>query len=432
MLRVIVILVTAAIVVAIAWFLGALPGTVSAEIGAYSFEAAAPVVGLGLLVLFLVLYLIVRLIGGLIFAPRRFRRWRLERRREQGDAAVTRALLALGAGEADGARREAARSRRLLGDTPQTLVLAAEAGRIAGQEEEAAAAFRALAARPDAAFLGLRGLLRQAINRQDWTEASALARQAEQAHPGAAWLRAERRELAMRTGAWSEALALADADAPKASLAAAAADSEPDPARALQFAKQAWDEDPALVPAALAYARRLREAGRAGRALEVLHRTWASTPHPDLGALALEPLAAPLDRVQEAKRLAQESPNHPESHLLLARTSLDAGLTGEARRHAEIARDSGLDQRRVWTLLADIAEAEGDTEASRTAQRDALRQAAKAGPDPVWRCGACGTTLPAWHAACPNCGTPGQVAWGTHAPARRPDQSLAIRPVVSD
>ena len=429
MLRVIVILVTAVIVVAIAWFLGALPGTVTAEIGAYSFEAAAPVVGLGLLVLFVVLFLVVRLIGALIFAPRRLRRWRLERRRVQGDAAVTHALLALGAGEADGARREAARSRRLLGDTPQTLVLAAEAGRIAGQEEEAAAAFRALAARPDAAFLGLRGLLRQAIARQDWTEAAALARQAERAHPGAAWLRGERRELAMRTGAWSEALALADADAPKAALAAAAADAEPDPARALQFAKRAWAEDPTLVPASLAYARRLRETGHAGRALEVLRRTWASTPHPDLAALALEPLTAPLDRVQEAKRLAQENPDHPESQLLLAQTALDAGLTGEARRHAEIARDMGLDQRRVWTLLADVAEAEGDSEASRTAQRDALRQAAKAGPDPVWRCTACGTTLPAWRAACPACGTPGQVVWGTSAPARRQGQSLAVRPV---
>ena len=59
MLRVILGLIVAVLVVAIAWFLAGLPGTVSAEIGDYSFDAAAPVVALGLLLLFIVLYLAV-------------------------------------------------------------------------------------------------------------------------------------------------------------------------------------------------------------------------------------------------------------------------------------------------------------------------------------------------------------------------------------
>lgn len=419
MLRVIGILIAAAIVLAIAWALAGLPGTVSAEIGGYAYEARASVTALGLLVLFLVLYLVVRLVGVLLASPRTTRRWRLERRRRQGELAITRTLLALGAGEPGGARREAARSRKLLGDTPQTLLLAAEAGRLAGQEGEAEAAYKVLTENPQASFLGLQGLLRQAIARQDWTEAAALARQAEQAHPGAAWLRGERRVLATRTGAWSEALALTDADQPKAALAAAAADAEPDAARALRLAKQAWDEDPALTPAALAYGRRLRQMGRSDRALDVMRRTWARAPHPDLAAFVWEPLPAALDRVYEAKRLAQENPDHPESHLAVARASLEAGLTGEARRHAELARDAGFDQRRLWTLLADIAAAEGDDEQHRTAQRDALRRAANAPPDPVWRCEACGNQLAAWRPACPACGTPGRVAWtaGTAFPA---------------
>src|SRR5439155_24956275 len=174
-----------------------------------------------------------------------------------GDVAVTRTLLALAAGERGDARREASRARRLLGDTPQTLLLAAEAGRLAGRDDEAQTAFRALAARQDAAFLGLRGLLRQAIEREDWAEAAALARQAEDVQPGAAWLRHERARLAVRAGNWSDALALADAEAPKAALAAAAAEAEPDASRALRLAKQAWQDDPSLPSAALAYATRL-------------------------------------------------------------------------------------------------------------------------------------------------------------------------------
>ncbi len=141
MLRVLLALVTAAVVVAIAWLLAGLPGTVNAEIGNYSFEAAAPVVAFGLLVGFLVLYLLVRLVGFILGLPRRIRRARFEQRRRQGDLAITRTLVALGAGEFGGARREAARARRLLGDTPQTLLLTAEAGRLAGQEGEAEGAF---------------------------------------------------------------------------------------------------------------------------------------------------------------------------------------------------------------------------------------------------------------------------------------------------
>ncbi len=321
---------------------------------------------LGLLLLFVVLYALLRLLGAAVRLPRTLRARQAARRRRLGDQAVTRTLLALAAGEKGDARREAGRARRLLGDTPQTLLLAAEAGRLAGREDEAEVAFRALAARDDAAFLGLRGLLRRAIEREDWAEAAALARQAEAVQPGAAWLRQERARLAVRAGDWSDALALADADAPKAALATAAAEAEPDPARALRLARQAWQEDPSLAPAALAYATRLARGGRESRALAAIRHSWSIAPHPDLAAFALAPVADRLARMQAAQTLTQANPEHAESRLLLARTALDAGLTGEARRHAEAARAAGLNQRRLWLLLAEIEETEGgDTEAGR-------------------------------------------------------------------
>jgi uncharacterized protein HemY len=191
-------------------------GRVSAEIGS-SVSRLPPRWCAGLL-----LFAVCRVppLGALVRLPRTCARLRQWRRRHR-DAALTRTLLALAAGETGDARREASRARRLLGDTPATLLLAAEAGRIAGRNDEAETAFRALADRRDAAFLGLRGLLRQAIERQDWTTATALARQAEAVEPGAAWLRRERFRLAVRAGEWSDALALADADAPKAALAVA-------------------------------------------------------------------------------------------------------------------------------------------------------------------------------------------------------------------
>jgi len=414
MRRILLVLVIGGIVLALGWALAGLPGRVSGEIGDITFEAATPAVAIGLLVLFGVLYALFRMLGAAIRLPRTLRRRQAIRRRRSGDVAVSRTLLALAAGEKGDARREASRARRLLGDTPQTLLLAAEAGRIAGRTDEAEAAFRALAARDDAAFLGLRGLLRQAIEREDWPEAAALARQAEAVQPGAAWLRRERARLAVRAGDWSDALALADADAPKAALAAAAADAEPDATRALRLANQAWKDDPSLSPATLAYASRLRSAGREKRALAAIRHGWSIAPQPDLAAFALAPVTDRLARMSAAQRLTEANPDHAESRLLLARAALDAGLTGEARRHAEAARATGLNQRRLWLLLAEIEEAEGgDTEAGRLAQRDALRHAATADPDPQWRCTACHTAHADWRPSCPDCFTVGSLRWST-------------------
>jgi HemY protein len=91
---------------------------------------------------------------------------------------------------------------------------------------------------------------------------------------------------------------------------------------------------------------------------------------------------------------------------------LDAGMTAEARRHLEAAQNAGLNQRRVWLLAAELEEEEhGDTEAGRLAQRDALRHAGSAEPDPEWRCTTCHSPQPAWRAACPVCLTPGSLTW---------------------
>jgi HemY protein len=414
MRRILFVVVTAAVVLAVAWALAALPGRMTANIGDITFEAATPVVALGLLLAFVLLYALFRLLGAAVGLPGSLRRRAAVRRRKAGDAATTRTLLALAAGETGEARREAHRARRMLGDTPATLLLAAEAGRIAGRTDEAVAAFRALSERDDAAFLGLRGLLRHAVEREDWQEAAALARKAEAVQPGAAWLRRERARLAVRSENWSDALALADPDAPKAALATGAADAEADVGRATRLAKDAWQNDPSLTPAALAYARRLRAAGRENRALATIRHSWSIAPHPELAAFALAPVSDPLAHMQAARKLTEANPEHAESRLLLARAALDAGLTGEARRYAEAARAAGVNQRRLWLLLADIDEAEG------VDQRASLRHAATAEPDPTWRCGACHTAHAEWHPSCPNCFTVGSLHWTAGGPTVAP------------
>ena len=420
MRRVLLVLLIGAVVLALAWALPAFPAG-SAAISATSASRPTPVAALGLLLLFALLYAVFRLLGaaGPPAAPAVASGGRCgaPHRRRRGDPH----LLALAAGETGDARREASRARRLLGDTPATLLLAAEAGRLAGRNDEAEAALRALADRRRCGFP------RPARPAASGHRARGLGRGRGPGAPGrgggagAAWLRHERCRLAVRAGEWSDALALADADAPKAALAVAAAEAETRCRTGAAAGETGLAGRSSLSPAALAYASRLRAAGRERRALVVIRHSWAIAPHPDLADFALAPVSDGLQRMQAAQRLTEANPDHAESRLLLARSALEAGLTGEARRHAEAAAATGLNQRRLWLLLAEIEEAEGgDTEAGRLAQRDALRRAATADPDPTWQCDACHTAHASWHPSCPDCFTVGSLRWSTQPAAPSP------------
>ncbi|HEX3349029.1 MAG TPA: heme biosynthesis HemY N-terminal domain-containing protein [Acetobacteraceae bacterium] len=414
MRRIIAVIFVAAITLAVAWYIAGLGGQVGVTIAGYTFEATAPVAVLFFLLAVLAVYIVVRVVGAIFFGiPAALGRSRERGRRSKGDAAITRTLVAIAAGDRGDARREAVRAQRLLGETPQTLLLAAEANRLAGDETAASEIYRKLSERDDAAFLGLRGLFRQAMARQDWTEAAAIAARAERVHPGAAWLREERAQLAIRTGNWSQALLLSPPDVPSVALKTAVAEQTSDPREAMRLARQAFEQDPSFTPGVLAYARRLRAEGRESRAQEAIRTGWKAHPQPDLAEFFLAPVTGAANRLTAAAKLAAVNPAHLETMLLLSRLALDAGRLAYARRNAEAALAAGCNERRLWVLIADIEATErGDTEEGRAAQRDALRRAATADADPAWRCEVCGTVHDAWHPACPVCHAAGRITWG--------------------
>ena len=66
-----------------------------------------------------------------------------------------------------------------------------------------------------------------------------------------------------------------------------------------------------------------------------------------------------LKRVKRYERLLSFNPEHPESHIALAETALDAELWGEARNHLE--RAAGDDpSARVCRMMADLEERSGE------------------------------------------------------------------------
>jgi HemY protein len=425
----ILILIVLAAGVAVAFRFHEIGGTVEIRVADHFVGVSFPIALLILIGFILAILGLVSLWGALRRAPARSRVRRTFRRRAEGDAAVTRALVALAAGTAEQARIEVRKARQNLGDTPQTLLLAAEAERMAGRDKAAEEVFRTLAQREDARFLGLRGLLRQAMARGDWDAALALAREAEATEPeAAAWLREERTQLALHVRDWREALALAPTNAARAPLALAAAAQERDTTRATDLERQAFEADPGFAPAALAYARRLRDGGNLRRSRSVLEEAWGKAPHPSLAEPYLAEERDVLMRVKAAEALIRRSPQHPESRLLLARTALDAGLTGRARNALESLQREGRGDRRAYLMLAELEEAErGDTPETRATQARLLREAATALPEPRWRCGNCGAEHAQWTPVCNACDTVGQIAWTGGRPGTGPATTGAPR-----
>ena len=414
------------VMVATEWF-AARPGAVSIVWQGWRIDTSFGILLLAVMAIALIAALAYRVWRSMVRAPRELGRWRRERRRRQGYVALTSGLVAVAAGDAREARRHARRADELLDEPPLTMLLAAQAAQLTGDEAEARRHFTQMLARPETEFLALRGLITQALKSGDRDEALRLARRARLLRPRTAWVESTLLELETASGNWDAARstlgsaqragalppAAAQHHAAAVALEAArtaAADGRP--RDALAAAQRAWKAAPDHPAVAPALARRYLALGRRRAARRVVERAWTRTPHPELASLweEIEPAEGPVARVKRAERLARLAPRHRESHLALARAALDAKLWGEARRHltAAIAADGDVASSAASRLMARLEEQDG---ADPAASKAWLERAADAPPDPAWTCGACGATSAEWHATCPNCGAFDRIDW---------------------
>jgi HemY protein len=411
MLRAVKFILLAAVLLVLAWWIGGLPGDVTAHAGRYTVETSTPAALLILFLIALLFTVLLRVIGGIRRAPGGFGTWRGGRRRKLGEVAMQRGIVALAAGDAAAARAEAGRARKLLGDTPLSLLLTAEAARLGGQAEQARAAFAQLTQHKEMAFLGHHGLFRHSFAEGAHDAAHAHVQAAEAAYPGSAWVRQQRLALEVRQGNWAAALAMTTVPKEIAALATGAAQASTDPSRALKYAKQAVRADPTLAPAVVELADALRAKGKPRAAKRALLSGWKTAPHRLIAQSWFAAQATPLERAQSAAELAAANPDHVESELALAETAWEARLTGEARRHAEAALAAGATDERAHNILA------------------ALDGKAATPTSPEWVCTACHTPQLTWSPACPACrvvGSLGKQGQGGSAPLAPPRTALPL------
>jgi HemY protein len=356
------------------------------------------------------------------------------RRREKGFQALSRGMIAVGAGDARAAAKHASEASRLIAHEPMTKLLKAQSAQLAGDTQSAVGAYNAMLDNHETHGLGLRGLHLEARRAGDHEAALQYAMRANDRAP-AAWAGQAVLEDRTRRGDWAGALATVDTNAaarlidkPTANrwravikTAMAEAAMERDPKHALTLAQEACRLAPTLVPAAAICGRLTAQAGDYRRATRILEAAYAQTPHPDLAAayIRVRHGDSPLDRLARARTLARVAPSDPESPLTVGRAALEAhdGAAARATIAPLIASDSpfGRPTRRVCLLMADIEGADGH----QGAVREWLGRAARAPRDKAWV--ADGVISDRWAPVSPS-GALDAFVW------RTPDERLALPP----
>lgn len=440
-------------VFALAAMLGAVwlaerPGSVTAEFRGWRLDTSVGVLMISVLVLILVSvggWLLYRWIVG---APGAMLEGWGESRRRRGYRELTQGLAAVAAGDGAEAQKHARKAEQLLSEPALTLLLSAQAAQLNGDRDGARRAFTAMLEDDQMAFLGLRGLIGQALRDGDQAQALAYAERAFRLRPQTPWVVHSLFDMQAQVGQWRAAQETLETGIRRKVVTAdkgrtlkalleversREAEREGRPSDALSLARDAFG----LAPERIAVTRRLAElqltAGDPKKAMKTIERGWALAPHPDLASLYLDASGETeaLKRVGVVRRLAGLNPSDIESHLALAQASLDAGLWGEARRHLDSAAGTSPSTR-VCRLMAEVEERE---QTGLDKVRAWLSRAADAPADRAWRCNACGAHHEGWRPVCESCGAFGTLQWrapGTYGhilpPEAAPSEALEAPP----
>lgn len=341
--------------------------------------------------------------------PAKLRKEKERRDEIEGYQALSHGMIAAAAGDTLGARANAKQAERLLGDRSGLLLLTAQTAQLEGQEDVAQLKFKEMLGRPETEFLGLRGLLAEAVRQGDYEDALDLARKAFKRSPSTSWVLTTLFDLLTRFEQWGEAIGvinelarqrlLSEAEATHRRglmhfLLAEEAMEEDRIADAYNLAKSSIKFAPDFTPAVASAAHISLAADKPGQAARFIERAWRTNPHPELATIyaQIQQDETPADRLSRFERLLSCNPKHSLSHAIMAELALSAGELDKARTHLEQAIT--LDARAGhFRLLADL---ERSTGASDKMIDNLQNQAIAARPDPQWICLESGEILPQW------------------------------------
>lgn len=434
MLRVLVFIAVASALAFGAVWLAERPGEVSIVWGSMTIETTVAMAAIGVALLVVAGMMLWSLLRFMLGLPTAFSFASRARKRTRGYEAVSRGMVAIGAGDPSAARRHASDARKLIPDEPLALLLSAQSAQLSGDKPAAEAAFKDMLEEPATRVLGLRGLFVEARRRGDQISARAFADEAVRLSPSLAWANDALLEFHSTTGDWAQArtaverraaLRLSDKTESRRHRAVllaaeALAKQEANPDDALSAALEALKLAPGLTPAAALAGRMLSARGDLRKAARVLEAAWREQPHPDIAAayVNLRNGDSQKDKLDKAQALMKLKPTDPESVFAVA----DAAIA---------ARDYPLARKALSPLLAAVptvracllmAQIEDGEHGSSGRAREWLTRSVRAPRDNAWV--ADGIVSETWLPVSPVSGRLDAFAWtlpppvlGSAAPA---------------
>lgn len=429
MLRALWFFLQLAIVVCAAIWISTQQGSVDIEWNEYTIS-----LHLGIFLLFLTLFTIValtffRIFGAIANMPTKMSRRRKERNRRKGFQTLTRGFVAIAAGDSKKATAYAKDVRYLLPDeTGLPLLLEAQAARLRGEEGDARKSFEQLLSDKDAAFFGIRGLLRSSLDEGDTAKALEYAKRALAENPKQPWILKSVYDLELQNRQWEAAShTLERARRYKAidpeqvrrdqvALLMALAERDwiaRDEKAWLKKIERAVKIDPAFVPAVIKLGEYYLTKKKNSKVSSLVEKAWKTNPHPELVSLwdkiAPEPKASdPLRRLRWFEKLVAMKPDSADGQLAAAKVAMESGLNGEAKAYM-LTAESLRPTARVYRMRADLEEA---TTHNSTAVRIWMDKAAGAHPDDVWYCTKTGTIYDRWSPVAEPHGSFNTIVWG--------------------
>lgn len=404
------------------------PGIIEVDWLGYHLTAHVGVVLLGLLFVLALLLFIHRVFLFLTAIPQAIKDRRSRKHGQQGWRSVTRGLSAVAAGDTEAAEAQSKKARDLLPhDKGLTTLLEAQAARLKGREDEAAGLFRKLADNKDTAFLGVRGMLVNAIERGDQQQALDLARQGLDMHPRQHWIIQMVYDLEIASRDWDKAertlcrglrynvFTREKADSDRVAMWVCQADEAVEKGNnndSLKYLKKAQKLDEGFAPVATRMAK-IYWARNNKRALTlVIEKAWRAQPHVDL--LPWWEKLAPDNDIKNAgkrmkwyERLVAMHPESDESQMAAASEAINQALWGEARQYLKMAEQIKPSARlyRLWSLME---REQGHEEAARAY----LDKAEHAAVDKVWTCKDSGQVYEKWSPIAQPHGSFNTIIWG--------------------
>jgi len=419
--RLVKLVIAATLIAMLASWLSAQPGESRLDWLGYRLELPTSLLvslGLGLVILLIFMDRLGRFIR--LWPVLLGRGWQA-RRRQRGERALGLGLVALSAGDAKSARRQAKKAEKLLGRGLLPDLLAAQAAHASGDRQAARRYFKTLSESTDTAYYGQIGLMNLEALEGHSPASLAAARKAlslQADSPQAARhilehdLAAENWQAAVTSArrltrlSGLEEQENARLKAMQTALCYLLSELPEQADKQTSWLEQGLEAMPGHPALTARLAQLLLEKKQPRPALKLLEKNFIRQPHPDLPALIKQASQDnPGQHISRLTRLAGQA-GQDSGYLVAAAAALDAGIWASASSLLEQISQTGQNNE-YFLLQARLTEAREQPEAA----AKALHTAARARHGPAWHCQSCQTIAPQYEPRCPSCAQVGSLHW---------------------